>query len=357
MVNNRQSANLVYLGDYYPPEYQQEDEINLIAIGQILGRQKKIIFRVTLVCLLLSSGFSLLRHPRHNVSAVVQIGSLVNDDKGLSVPIEITQDILEKIKSAYIPFVLAQYVQKNTGNATRYEIEASVPKNANIISLKTACKPTDEQACKSLVDEVIEKIKADHSLITGLTRDNLEVKLASAENALKSSSDEVKYIASKKQRLFQTSELLSSQIKEKKILLVSALKNRGKITSGNAVGAMLALQVDNEIKRNQELIDGLEQHLTIGINQELDELDKAEKDNARLQNEQENVIGQIKNQLLSINNTKAVVPTLMSDKPVGVSSLLIILVSTLIGVFSGVIAAFICEFLDKAKEQTERASI
>jgi hypothetical protein len=356
-MSNRQSANLFYLSDRYPPQHQQEDEINLIDIFQILVRQKQIIFRVALACLLLSSAFSLLRQTRHDVSAVVQIGSLHNDAKGMPIPIEMTQDVLEKIKAAYIPFVLAQSIQKNTDNATGHEIVASVPKNANIISLKTSCKPTDEQVCKSLVDEVVEKIKADHSLITGVTTKNLQVKLASAENALKSSRDEVKYIASKRQRLSQSSELLSSQLKEKKTMLVSTLKNRGKIKSGNAVGAMLALQVDNEIKKNQELIDGLEQRLSIGINQDLDELDIAEKNNGRLQNEQENAIGQIKNQLLSVNKTKAIVPVLMSDKPVGISSLLIVLISTLLGVFFGVIAAFFYEFLGKVKEQNERTAV
>ncbi len=348
-MNRPNGINLVYATEQFPPITQQETEINLIDVWTSLVNQKKIILQTVIICLALSSAYLLLKQPRYYVSSVVQIGSLQKEDMSPPVPIELTKDVMEKIKSAYIPFVISQYKQKNADKSIIYDIEASVPKDTNIISLKTSCKPGDVSICRQLIDSVVTKIIADHSNVVGLSKKELEVKLASAENELTSRKDEIKYIAAKKQRLLKTSELLSGQLKEKKLLLASALKNRSKIAANNAVGAMLALQIDNEIKRNQELIDALEQRLTIGLNQEHDDLDKALRNNAISQSEQENKIEQIKNKMLNINNTKAVVPTLMADKPEGVGSTFILLSAAFVGLTLGLFAAFFREFLIRAK--------
>lgn len=348
MINRPSGVNLVYTAE---PTFQNpQDEINLYDIYLVLAKRRQNILAAILICLALSSVYMLAKQPRYTVSSVIQIGSLDKDDKGNSVLIEMSHNVMEKVKSAYVPYVLSEFRKKNPGKNVFYEIDASIPKDSNIISLKINCKKEDESMCKGLINGVVEKIIADHSVVAGLSRKNLEVKLASAGNGLKSSREEVKFIEAKKERLQQTSVLLTNQLKEKKVLLESALKNRSKITSNNAMGAMLTLQLDNEIKRNQELIDTLEHRLTIGLNQEHDDLEKAEKANARLQNDQENMIGQIQNQLLSINNTKAVVPTLMSDNPSGSSATLIFGLVLLAGLLIGVVFAFFSEFLEKAKQ-------
>jgi hypothetical protein len=357
MENRQSNAHLAYVIDQYPPSQIQNDEISLFDVWQVLVKHRSIIWGSLALCFLFAGGFYLLKPLGFDVMSTLQVGSLHYDDKGQSVLIENTQDSLEKIKSAFVPLVIAEFKQNNPSTLLHYAIDATIPKGTNLISLKiNGCKATDEDVCTFLINRVVEKIRNDHAKTTDLSKKNLEVKLASAENTLKSTQDELNFIAGKKRRLLKTAELLTSQLKNKQRLLVSTLANRTKITATTAAGAMLALQIDNEIKRNQELVDSLEQRLTIGINQEQDELNKAEKDTARLQDEQENIIGQIKNQILSINNTQAVTPALMSDKPTGISFTLLMSAALMSGLFLGIIAAFICEFIEKAQTQQQKLS-
>lgn len=358
MENRPSNAHLAYVIDHYTPTQNQNDEISLFELWQVLVRHKHVIGGILALCFLLASGFYLLKPIGFDVTNTIQVGSLQNDDKGQPVPIENTQDLLEKIKSAFVPLVLTQFKHNNPSMLTHYAIDATNPKGTQLISLKiSSCKLIDKESCTFLINQVVEQIKNDHAKTTDLSKKNLEVKLVLAENALKSSKDEVTFIARKKSRLLKTAELLTTQLKHKQVLLTSTLANRAKITATTAAGAMLALQIDNEIKRNQELVDSLEQRLTTGINQEQDELDKAEKINARLQNEQVNIIGQIKNQILAISSTQAVAPTIMLDKPNGVNFTQLMLGSLFFGLFLGIVAAFICEFLQKNQRQQQKLPV
>lgn len=355
MENRHSNAHLAYVIDQYTPSQNQQEEISLFDIWQVLVKHRNVIWGILALCFLFAGGFYLLKPVGFDVTSTIQVGSLHNDDKGQPILIENTQDLLEKIKSAFIPLVLAEFKQNNPSMLLHHAIDVTIPKGTNLISLKiSGCKLTDEDVCTLLINRVVAKIKTDHAKTTDLSKKNLEVKLASAENALKSTKDEVNFIARKKSRLLKTAELLTSQLKHKQGLLVSTLANRTKITATTAAGAMLALQIDNEIKKNQELVDSLEQRLTIGINQEQDDLDKAEKNNARVQNEQENIIGQIKNQILAINSTQAVAPAIMSDKPAGVNFTLLMSGALLSGLFIGIVAVFMYEFIEKAQTQQQQ---
>ncbi|MEQ1558072.1 MAG: Wzz/FepE/Etk N-terminal domain-containing protein [Methyloglobulus sp.] len=333
---------------------QQQDVIDLLEVWQLLVKRKKIIFQITLVSLMLGIGYSAVKPEKYAYHTMLQIGTLMPGQPKL---IESPQDVFNKVKSAYIPLTLDENRKTETDTKTQPKFEDILPpKDTNLLKLEMHCKLKDEQLCKSLINGVIQKITLDHSRMLNISEKNLSGKLKAAENALKNSKDLLEYSLQKKKRLTQTAELITNQLKEKKAMLEKNLKNRSSIKSSSAAGAMSILLIDNAIQSNQTLIDNLEKQLYINLGQEQDNLEKAEKDNIRHQSEQQNAIDEIKNLLLSINNTEAIVPVLRSENPVGTTPTVIVTLSLLFGLCAGLLAVFLLEFTGRVNSYNKSAS-
>jgi energy-converting hydrogenase Eha subunit A len=313
----------------------QDDEIDLVDVWRTLVKRKKIIAYSVIASLALGIVFALTKPEKFSFSTVVIIGMQTIEKNGEVIgrtPIEPIDDALNKVKSAYIPLILAQHRLKDKGKLGKREINANSPKGSNVIILDMVCKPNDEKVCKSLIEGVSQKLIDDDTVIAEVSRKGLQVKIAAAENAL-----------------------LANQLKEKKSLLDRSLKNRASIKSSNAANAMSVLLIDNELQKNQTLVDDLEKRLLIDLNQERDDLEKAQKDNIRLQKEQEFTVDQLKNLMLGVSNTKAIVPVLRSDEPVGIKTSVIALLAIMLGFFVGLLAVLFAGLMDKAKKQDNDA--
>ncbi len=331
------------------------DEINIVDIWRTLVKRKKTIFTVFAAFVVVGVLYSLIKPEKFMYSTVILIGMQAIEKDGEVVsrmPIESIDDALNKLKSAYVPLILSQEREKNAEDYLKREINVNTPKGSNVIVLDMVCKPKHEQKCKSLLEGAAKKLIDDDSIIAEMARKSLNVKIISAENGLKRSKDEAFFLEAKKARLLQTEKLLGDQIKEKKALLERSLNNRGSVKSNNAANAMSVLLIDNEIQRNQTLLDDLEKRLLIDLNQERDDLEKAQKENIRQQSVQENAIVQLKNLLLGVSNTKAVVPVLRSDEPVGITLQLIMVFTVLLGLMAGLMTALALEAIEKAKAQS-----
>ncbi|WP_394752038.1 Wzz/FepE/Etk N-terminal domain-containing protein [Crenothrix sp.] len=344
--DNKQGANPSVPPQYfYPSLAQQQNTIKLIDLYRIVLKHHKIILTILLIFTIAGVVSALLKPVIYSFSTTVQIGTLSTaDNQGKSELIESSQTALNKIISAYIPFVLAQHYEKNPSDRGRYTINVVVPKNSEILNIEARGAINRETAYKQLINDVVKKLIDDHSRITILKIKNFEVGIAHAENVLASTKDNAKLIAANTERLNKTSELLSTQLKEKKELLAHTLKNRDNVNINNPTGAMSVLLIDSEIQRYQQMIDQVEKYLLIDLNQQRNELEKALSDNLRAQNDEQNSIDQLKNALVNISNTKAVVPVMTSTDSVGLSKTAIMLSFVLLGVAIALAAAFTYEF-------------
>lgn len=331
--------------------YRQEDEISLADLWRVLVKRKKIVFGLMLAFVVLGGAYAVLKTETYTFSTTIEIGTVINGDK--ENIIETAENALNKIKTAYIPFVLNQFYEKNPDNEEQYKIEASVPKGSDVLVIHSEGNSIEGPVYKELMDEVVQKLIVDHARIINLKKRNLERQIAIAENSLSSSKDSAKLLAAKTQRLNQMAELMRKQLNEKKILMENALKNRNNATSKNAAGAMTILLIDSEIQKYQQSIDQLENNLIIDISQQRDELEKEIADNLREQNDKQNNIELLKNQLSNISDTKAIVPVMKSIEPVGLSKKIIMILALVLGLFLGILGAFFYEFLDKIKKQEE----
>jgi hypothetical protein len=341
--DNKQGANPNVPPQYfYPSMLQQQNTLKLIDLYRVVLKQKKIILIILLVFTVLGVVLALVKPAMYSFSTTVQIGTVSNEGK--TELIESSQTALNKIISAYIPFSLAQYYEKNPSDRGRYTINVTVPKNSDILNIEARGSINQEAVYKELIGNIVKKLIEDHSRIANLKIKNFEVSIAHAENVLASSKDNAKLITANTQRLDKTAELLSTQLKEKKELLAHSLKNRNNVNSNNATGAMSVLLIDSEIQRYQQMIDQVEKYLLIDLNQQRNELEKALSDNLRAQNDEQNNVDQLKNALANISNTKAVVPVMTSTDSVGLSKSAIMLSVILLGIVFGVAAAFLYEF-------------
>ncbi|SJM94934.1 hypothetical protein CRENPOLYSF2_4410003 [Crenothrix polyspora] len=352
--DNKQGANPNVPPQYfYPSMLQQQNTTNLIDLYRVVLKQKKIILIILLIFTMLGVVLALVKPAMYSFSTTVQIGTISTEGK--TELIESSQTALNKIISAYIPFILAQYYEKNPSDRGGYTINVTVPKNSDILNIEARGSTNQETVYKELIGNVVKKLIGDHSNITILKIKNFEVSIAHAENVLASTKDNAKLIAANTERLDKTSELLSTQLKEKKELLAHALKNRSNVNSNNATGAMSVLLIDSEIQRYQQMIDQVEKYLLIDLNQQRNELEKALSDNLRAQNDEQNLIDQLKNALVNISNTKAVVPVMTSIEPVGTSKIIILLITVLIGLTIGIFTALIYDFFSDIAKANQPA--
>lgn len=171
--------------------------------------------------------------------------------------------------------------------------------------------------------------------------------------------------------------------------------------------AMTMLLIDSEIQQNRDRLAGIEERLYVTLKNERGELDKSLADNRRdqeLQSKQvldiegkleklilDNIRDQARQQpfiteldaqlkklesdhirsissqrhkikelevmLVNLRETHAVIPPMQSLKPKGTSRIVILAIAIILGLIFGVIAAFVYEFIDKAKQRLHEQSI
>jgi uncharacterized protein involved in exopolysaccharide biosynthesis len=344
--DNKQSMNAIPPQHFYPSMYQQRNTINFGELWRILAKQKKIIAITLLASLVLGVALALTKPLIYSFSTIVQIGTVAQEGK--SELIESTDTALNKTISAYIPFVLTEFYDKNSADRGQYMMSVSVPKKSDLLIVEAKGAVSQESVYKELIDSVVKKLIDDHSRIANLKIKNYEVSIAHAENVLASGKDMAKLISANTERVEKTAELLRTQLAEKKQMLANTLKNRSHVSSSSATGAMSILLIDSEIQRYQQMIDQLEKHLLIDLNQQRNELEKALSDNLREQNDEQNTIDQLKNALANISNTKAVVPVMTSTEPVGMSKFTLVLIITLLGGLLGITLAFLYDFFQQS---------
>lgn len=341
--DNKQEANPNASLHYIYPSRAQQKTVNFDDVARILWARKKIIFITALIVAMVGFLFALTRSATYSFSTTVQIGTVSSGGK--NELIESTDTALNKILSAYIPFVLAHFYEKQPEDGGRYKLNVSVPKKSDILIVDANGSINQEKIYKELIDNVVKKLISDHSRIINLKIKNFQVTIAHAENVFASSKDNATLIAANIARLEKTAELLRSQIAEKKRILADAVKNRDHVNSNSATGAMSVLLIDSEIQRYQQLIDTLERNLLIDLNQQRNELEKSASDNLRDQRDLQNNIDQFKNELANMSNTKAIVPVMRSSDPVGISKKMILLITVVLAGLAGVFAALVAEFL------------
>ncbi|HEY5602041.1 MAG TPA: Wzz/FepE/Etk N-terminal domain-containing protein [Gammaproteobacteria bacterium] len=333
------------------PPYYYEDEISLIDLWLVLVRRKKLLIVTFATITVIGLVMALVTPKKYNYSTSIELGSRVIQDK--VQPIESPETLLAKIQESYIPFVQQQYRNENPDNNAVYKISARVPKGSQIIVVESQGGEENGAVYKDLQQKVINQVQSDHKRILEVIRKELEISRNDAVNKLEELKDTVKLLIAREKRLTEIAELIKRQIEEAKADLAIAEKNRQRSVkeATNEAKAMTLLMLDNEVQQQRLRLAKLEERLIVEIAEGQDKLASDIITNERLQEAQKDQIKRVEIQLANLVETRALVPPMQSMEPTGVAKRVILAIAMVLGFVLALMAVFIAEFLQKAKEQ------
>lgn len=338
------------LGTNTPDNYHyQDDEISLVDLWLTLVKRKSLVLGITAFALAAGTALAFLKPPQYEYRTSIEIGSRIMADK--SVAIEQPTNTLAKIQESYIPAVLLAHGRANEGDVL--EIKARTPKNSEIVIL--TAKGTEEEGgtFTTLLNEIIERLKNDHQRIISTLKAELDIRRRNLENQLASLDDQAELIEADKVRLKERAELIKAQIADLQRLVESteAQYKRAVAKPGNEANAMTLLLLDSEVRATRSKLADLQEKLQIVLARDADQLAKQTADILRKQSEIKDQIAKVELEMTNFHETRAVVQPMQSLEPVGVGKKAILALALFGGLFMGVFAAFIADFLAKAKEQ------
>ena len=334
-----------------------EDEISLIDLWLILIRQKKVLIVIFLVCAISGLLFATLKPDTYTYTTSIEIGTQVQKDN--IRPIEDPQTLLAKLQESYIPLMIHEYFKAHSGeNKEDFEVKARVPKESQIIVLESKGSEAQAPTYLALQQRIVDKVKQDHQRIVGILKKEVENQRNKAISKLNELKDEGKLIAAREQRNHELDLLLNEQAKQLETHLARAEQSRQRAIkeATNAAKAMTLLMLDSDIEKQREHLSQLQERVKIEVADKKDEFIKSLADNKRDQENQIDHIARLEAQVQNMRETRALVPPMQSNKPIGLSHGVIVALSIVIGLIVATFSAFFAEFLAKAKQQMQQQS-
>lgn len=283
-------------------EFSREDEVRLIDLWMILIKRKLVVVLTFIISLALGGAIVFILPEKYEYITALEIGkNVTNSEMQL---IENPATLLVKIREAYIPKVQYQFMSENN-NRKLYAIKAVAPPDSQVILLKSKGKYEEEDIYSALHEKVNSLVIHDHNILLNKFRSALNMKRKELINKIDSSGI----------------NLLQKQLHDIQIKISKNNSNR----SGEKFLTTHTNKIDNLELRVREKI-----HQNSIVQDAIDSIDM---------------------QLINLKETQVLDKTMRSFKPINSSKIMIIVLSIVIGLMVGVIAAFFVEFIGNVKKE------
>lgn len=386
-----------------PREDWGSEDNALLDLGLALIRYRFLAISVFVLVVVLGLLFALLRSPKYEFITALRIGQVPVNLEGNDTqrPIDSSETILATIQSSLLPRLRSEL--EDSGGFPTGPVQAELPPGSSLLSLRLQATEDQGAACRRLLERLGEELVADHRVQADRIRTQLEsllerekilleelqdpLILAVDQNELKRQIKETEAELSKRrteaavaksqlERLGEQRSLLQSQIEELEEAIRLARENRSQAAREAADGgqAMTLMLIDNELRQNQLLLNELNNQLEIGLKDQRDQLQKTlddvlqeeEAQRARLTElqsklkkvdldrerrtaEQKQKIIEMESQLGSLSETVVALPPTRSVRPVGVSRLILITLSAVLGLALGLSVALGAGFMERLR--------
>ena len=278
------------------------EEVRLVDIWFALVRRRLVIAVVTLLST--ASGLVyVISVPRsYEYTTVIEIGTRhAGGRSGFGSQtelIETPETVRTKITSGYIAQVLQAYLKNNSTDVARYGIKVDVPKNSQVLILRSVGTAENEPVYVALHDAVVDRLRSDHLRIQNALQKDLETRLKEQERILAELRQQAKTFDAQLKRLEGKQELPARELSYLTSLRLA--------------------------------------------------------DNQRAQSEMVSLIDNIRQQQTSIRETGATVSAMRSLDPVGLEKKVMMMLSGFLGLFLGILMALFIDFAVKARDETIR---
>jgi len=187
-------------------------------------------------------------------------------------------------------------------------------------------------------------------------RKELEIARNEAVSQLEELKDQERLLMASDKRLNDVVKMVTRQLEEAKQDLATAENSRKRSVkeATNEARAMTLLMLDSGIKSQRERVANLEERLVVEIAEDQDRLAKEISGNKRAQQNQLAKIARVDAQLDNLVETRALLSPMQSMEPTGLAKRVILAIAMVLGFIIAIMAVFIAEFLQKAKQQMEQ---
>ena len=275
--------------------HRYADEISLVDVWLVLSRRKFIIGAFISASIAIGSAYAFSTPHSYGYSTIIEIGT--NGRNELIEPLETAR---AKVVEGYIAQVLQDHIKRNPDDRTQYGIKAEIPKNSQVMVLRSEGAAEQERMYAALHNAVADRLRSDHLRIYSALRRGLETQLDMRERSLAELKDQARAFESQINRLEGKQELPAREL-----------------------AYLTSLRL---------------------------------ADNQRAQSDLVPLVDVVRLQLANMRETSAVVSPMRSLDPTDLGKGAIVILAALAGMFFGVIAAYFVDLVARAREDTSPRS-
>lgn len=271
--------------------------------------------------------------------------------------IEDLDTIKTKLTEAYIPTVLKEQAKKNGYEETKYAVQVEIPQESKALVLKSYGEKNDEDNIIAIHQGVVDLLLKDHAQKGDLVKKGLEGQKFQAELTLDKLKEDEKLIGAKRGLVENNQALLKRQIDSISETIHSLEKDRSTALSSTLGQQELSqslatslLLIDSSLLQYREQLQKLEQQLYIDIQNKNSELDKAESDAKRAQQEQVQIIKDLESRLQNFQGTHTVSSSSRLFRESQKNIVQIVAVFGAVGIFLGLFMVALVELVVRARQ-------
>lgn len=343
----------------YSTDLGQEDEISLIDLWLILVKRRVLIAAIILCAVLLGIAWAWYKPANYQYTTTIEIGkTVVTTNNGPESRLaEAPDTVLAKLTNGYIPKVLNRYVAKHGGQLNRYKVSATIPKDSNVIVLKSMGRAQDGAVYDGIHNSIVASLAADEDQELSTTRKQLNTllnkagielqylknpsamtngqgdleakvgelksklaevndpqlravpiskltsQLEASKNKLAQLKDDEKLLKLDYKHLDDTDRLLQGRIADLQAHIKASLQERSEAVQSikGESQAMTLLMLDSELQKNRNDLASIQERRKVTLAARREKLGRDMDNNRRAQQQQSHEISDINTQLTSLN--------------------------------------------------------
>lgn len=323
------------------------DEISLYDLWNVLARRRLIIVGVLMLAIVAGGLYSMLKEPRYDYEAVIQLGDTPEDAGGPLSP----QWALSTLRAVYLPDAIERFINESHRLPVPH-IEAQLQEGERIIVLSGQAGKSIGELYTEVMFAASKALVANHQPRIAAHRRSLEGRLNQLQNQIGITEREEEQLGESLNKLSALESSLDRQLATLEVELAGLRAQRSQLTAGDeppAASIQPLLALNQSIAEVLGQITDLKATAELAITERRDELIQNiasknwSRDTLRVN------LAQLETELEQIEPTHLLREPQQSLESTDPGTAVILALSAILGLMLGVFAAFVVEFLRNAK--------
>lgn len=331
-----------------PQQPVPDDEISLTDLWLVLVRRKAVFAVAMLVVLIIGFGYALFAPPKYEFTTVIAIGQRYSD--GGPEQIESPSALQSEIENLYLPLAIDTYAKQHADFKAsypggKYPIDVTVPKNGYFVLMSLKGGQRSKPDYDAIAKSVTEKILAQHHKAERVGTVAMAAAMDNFALVINQLNNRSKVLESKLVRLKKMESALETQIASTNRFLGDVTPQE--LSRKSHADTVVRFLVASEYWSAQQQLTKLEKARIVHIPGEIQRADAELSDIGKQMAAMQKQIDLLGVQAATIHGTHIVYRPDQRDGP---NREVVAVLSVVLALMLGVLAAFVAEVISKARE-------